>query len=72
VDVVERCRIVTIEDVENGGYELSVKKYIEQKKQKVVSPEVVRKRYFDALENVKKAEEKMRKLLIEGGYVHEQ
>lgn len=71
VDVVERCRIVTIEDVENGGYELSVKKYIEQKKQKVVSPEVVRKRYFDALENVKKAEEKMRKLLIEGGYVHE-
>lgn len=72
VDVVERCRIVTIEDVENGGYELSVKKYIEQKKQKAVSPEVVRKRYFDALDNVKKAEEKMRKLLIEGGYVHEQ
>ena len=71
VDVVGHCKIVTIEDVENGGFELSVKKYIEQKKQKVVSPEVVRKRYFDALGNVKKAEEKMRKLLIEGGYVHE-
>ena len=72
VDVIERCKIVTIEDVEAGGFELSVKKYIEQKKQEVVSPEVVRKRYFDALENVRKAEGKMRKLLIEGGYVHEQ
>ena len=71
VDVVERCKIVTIEDVENGGFELSVKKYIEQKKQQVVSPDIIRKRYFDALNRVQKAEEKVCKLLIEGGYVHE-
>ena len=71
VDVIERCKIVTIQEVEEGGFELSVRKYIEQKKQETVSPEVVRKRYFEALDNVRKAEEKMRKLLIEGGYVNE-
>ena len=35
-------------------------------------PEIVRAQYFEALENVKKAEAKMKSLLIEGGYVDEQ
>jgi type I restriction enzyme M protein len=70
-DVIERCKIVTIQDVEDGGFDLSVKKYIEKKKQKTVPPEVVRKRYFEALENVRAAEDKMKELLIEGGYVNE-
>lgn len=71
VDVIDRCKIVTIQEVEEGGFELSVRKYIEQKKQATVSPEVIRKRYLEALDNVRKAEEKMRKLLIAGGYVNE-
>jgi type I restriction enzyme M protein len=70
-DVIERCKIVTIQDVEDGGFDLSVKKYIEKKQQETVPPEVVRKRYFEALENVREAEDKMKELLIEGGYVNE-
>jgi type I restriction enzyme M protein len=70
-DVIERCKIVTIQDVEDGGFDLSVKKYIEKKQQETVPPEVVRKRYFEALENVRAAEDKMKELLIEGGYVNE-
>jgi type I restriction enzyme M protein len=70
-DVIERCKIVTIQDVEDGGFDLSVKKYIEKRKLKTVPPEVVRKRYFEAIENVRAAEDKMKELLIEGGYVNE-
>lgn len=70
-DVIERCKIVTLKDVEGGGFDLSVKRYIERKKQKTIPPSVIRQNYFAALETVRTAESKMRKLLIEGGYVHE-
>jgi len=70
-DVVERCKIATIKDVENSDFDLSVKKYVEKKQQETVSPEVVREHYFEALKNMKAAEDKMKKLLIEGGYVNE-
>ena len=70
-DVIEKCKIVTIADLEDGGYELSVNKYIEKKKQEVVSPAVVRMRYYAALKAVRDAEDKMNRLLIEGGYVNE-
>lgn len=70
-DVIERCKVVSIQNIEDGEFDLSVKKYIEKKKQKVVSPDVVRKNYYEALETVRKAELKMQKLLIEGGYIHE-
>lgn len=70
-DVIEKCKIVTIADLEAGGYELSVNKYIEKKKQEVVSPAIVRMRYYAALKAVRDAEDKMNRLLIEGGYVNE-
>lgn len=70
-NVIERCRIVSLKDVEDGGFDLSVKRYIEKKKQKTISPEIVRKNYYVALENVRKAEAKMQKLLVKGGYIHE-
>lgn len=71
VDVIEKCKIVTIDDVENGGFELSVKKYIEQKAKEVIPYEKVLKDYYEAFNKVRESEEKMRKLLIEGGYVNE-
>lgn len=70
-DVIEKCKIVTIADVEDGGFELSVKKYIEQKAKEVVPHAKVLKAYYDALMKVQQSEEKMRKLLVEGGYVSE-
>ena len=70
-DVIERCRIVTIQDVEDAGFDLSVRRYIKKKEQKTVPPAIVRRNYFAALEAVRTAEKKMQELLIEGGYVHE-
>ena len=71
-DVIEKCKIVTIDDLDAAGNTLAVNTYIEKKKQEIVSPAVVRAQYFEALENVRKAEAKMKALLIEGGYVNEQ
>lgn len=70
-DVIERCRIVTIQDVEDAGFDLNVRGYIKKKEQKTVPPAIVRRNYFAALEAVRTAEKKMQELLIEGGYVHE-
>ncbi len=70
-DVVERCKIVTIKDVEDGGFDLSVAKYIDKEKKKVVSPDIIRKHYLDAVNNVQQAEKKLMKLLMEGGYIDE-
>lgn len=70
-DVIEKCKIVTIEELDDAGNTLAVNTYIEKKKQKVVPPAIVRKEYYEAIENVKKAEAKMKALLIEGGYINE-
>ncbi len=72
IDVIEKCKIVSISDLDEAGNTLAVNTYIEKKKQEVVPPEIVRAQYFEALENVKKAEAKMKALLVEGGYVDEQ
>ena len=70
-DVLEQCKIVTIKDVEDAGFDLSVKKYIEKKTIEMVPPEIVRKRFYEALDSVRKAERKLQTLLIEEGYINE-
>ncbi len=70
-DVIERVKIVTLDDIRGKEYTLAINNYIEKKEQEVVPPEVVKKQFFEALEEVKKAEENMRRLLVEGGYVNE-
>ena len=70
-DVVEQAKIVTLEDVRKRDYSLAVNQYIERKEQEKVEPSEVRKEYFEALEEVYRAQERMRKLLIAGGYVSE-
>ena len=70
-DVIEKCKIVTVANVESGGFELNVNKYIEKRKAETVSPAVVRQNYRNALKAVRGAEAKMHKLLVDGGYVNE-
>lgn len=71
-DVLEKVKIVTISDISEKGYTLAVNNYIEKKEQEIVPPEVIRKQYFEAYNAMLAAESKMRKLLLEGGFVIEQ
>ena len=70
-DVVEKCKIVTINEIDEAGCTLAVNTYIEKKKQKVKAPEVVKSEYYEAIEEVRNAENRMRQLLVKGGYINE-
>jgi len=70
-DKVEQAKIVTLEDVRAKDYTLAINNYIEKKEQEIVPPAEVRKQYYAALQEVFEAEDRMRELLREGGYIHE-
>lgn len=70
-DVIEKVKVVTIPDVKEKDYTLAINNYIEKKEQKIVPPAEVRRQYFEAFDEMIKAEERMIKLLLEGGYVNE-
>lgn len=70
-DVIEKVKIVTIPEIKEKNYSLAINNYIEKKGQKTVPPAEIRRQYFKAFEEMIAAEEKMRQLLLEGGYVSE-
>ncbi len=69
-DVLEKCKIVTLDDVKAKGYTLSVNTYIEKKKQDTVDPAKVKDEFAQAVAEVKSAEDEFKRLLVEGGYLH--
>ncbi len=70
-DVIEKVKIVSLDDIRDKDYTLSVNTYIEKEEQEVVSPETVRKNYYATLAEVERAEKRMKELLIQGGYINE-
>jgi type I restriction enzyme M protein len=68
-DKVEKTKIVTIEDVKDKEYTLAVNSYIEKEKVEMLEPSVVRENFLKALENVRQAEQELKQLLQEGGYL---
>lgn len=70
-DVIEKVKVVTIPDVREKDYTLAINNYIEKKEQEIVPPAEVRRQYFEAFDEMLEAEETMRSLLLEGGYVNE-
>lgn len=70
-DVVEKVKVVTIPDVREKDYTLAINNYIDMKEQEMVAPAEVRRQYFEAFDEMLGAEETMRSLLMEGGYVNE-
>ncbi|MDO5107990.1 MAG: N-6 DNA methylase, partial [Coriobacteriaceae bacterium] len=70
-DVIERCRVVTLPDIEEQGYTLQVGNYIERKREEAEPPEKVRARFLDLLDEADAAEERFHELLAKGGYLDE-
>ena len=68
-DAIERCKVVTLEEVEQQGFTLSVSNYVERKKEEVEPPEQVKARFMRLLEETDEAEERLRALLEKGGYL---
>ena len=70
-DVIEKVKIVTIPEIKEKDYSLAINNYIEKKEQETIPPAEIRRQYFEAFEEMIAAEEKMRQLLLEGGYISE-
>lgn len=70
-DVIEKSKIVTIRDIKSRDYTLSVNSYIEKAAQETISPKEVKKNFLLALDEAIAAEEKFKRLLVEGGYINE-
>lgn len=70
-DVIERSKVVTLEEIAAKEYTLAVNSYIEKAPQEVIDPAEVRKQYFAAVEEVKKAEAHLKELLIKEGLINE-
>ena len=69
-DVIEKVKVVNLDDVRAKDYSLSVSNYIEKKPEEAINPEQVKKEYFAAVQEVIENENKMKKLLIEGGFIN--
>lgn len=70
-DVIDLAKVVTIEEIAAKDFTLSVNSYIEKTQQEVVNPAVVRQRYFDAVEEVRAAEDNLLELLRKEGLLNE-
>ncbi len=70
-DVIEKAKVVDIEELRAKDYTLSVNSYIEKRVQKTVDTAEIKRQFFAALEEVREAEERFKRLLAEGGYISE-
>ena len=70
-DVINKSKVVTIAEIreKDNGFSLDPKAYIERPKAEAIDPAKVRAEFQAAVEEMLKAEEEMKRLLIEGGYV---
>ncbi|KAF6616168.1 N-6 DNA methylase [Paenibacillus polymyxa] len=70
--VIEKSKIVSIEDIKLKECTLSVNSYIEKASIETICPQKVKKAFLSALDEAIEAEENLKSLLIEGGYISEQ
>ncbi len=68
--IIDRCAIVPIETLREKDYTLSVNTYIEKTPAEAMDPKQVRRSFMEALQAVQDAEENLKKLLLEGGYLN--
>lgn len=70
-DVINKSKIVTLAEIraKNNGYSLDPKAYIEKPKAERIDPAKVRAEFDEAVKEMLKAEDEMKRLLIEGGYI---
>ena len=69
-NVIDRCAVVSLEAIREKDYTLSVNTYIEKTPAEAMDPKQARRSFMEALQAVRDAEENLKKLLLEGGYLN--
>ncbi len=70
-DVEATVKVVSIDDIREKDYSLSVNRYIEKNQEATASLSFARKKFFSTMDNLFASEAKLKELLIEGGYINE-
>ena len=70
-DVVDRAKVVTIDEIATKDYTLSVNSYIEKTQQETVDPAQIKKQFYDAVKAVNEAEAKLKELLKKEGFIND-
>ena len=70
-DVPKLCRIVPFSEIREKNYSLAVNNYAAKEEQAAFTPDEIRRNYYGAFSSVISAENVMKELLTEGGYLHE-
>ena len=70
-DVEGKCKIVTIDEIAEAEFSLSMKAFIKQKREKPVPLSVAIAGFAAAVDKTKKANALLEKVLTEGGYLDE-
>lgn len=71
IDVVEKAKVVSIDQIREKEYTLSVNSYIDKTQKELTSPQQIREQFYTALSEAIAAEDKLKALLAEEGYLHE-
>ena len=69
-DVIEKVKVVNLDDIKAKDYSLSVSNYIEKKPEEAIDPEKVKAEYFTAVQEVSENEKMTKKLLLAGGFIN--
>ncbi len=69
-DVIEKVKVVNLDDIKAKDYSLSVSNYIEKKPEEAIDPEKVKAEYFAAVQEVLENEKKTKELLLAGGFIN--
>ncbi len=72
INIDEVAKVVTIRELREKDYTLSVSRYIERKPEEIKPYSEVKQEFLAAYEAVKNAESRFSELLIQGGYINEQ
>jgi len=70
-DVVDKSKVVTLDEIASNDYSLAVNNYIERPEAEKIDPAVVRQEYLDAVNAVISAENHLKELLIKEGLLNE-
>lgn len=68
-DVLERCKVVTVDDVASKGYTLQVGSYIEREVPPVTPPAEIYARFGELVDKTARDEATLRRLMRDGGYL---
>ena len=70
-DVIDRAKVVTIEEIAAKDYTLSVNTYIEKTPPETIDPASVRQKFYEAVANVTAAEQHLKQLLKKEGLIND-